>query len=728
MPFYQGLSLPPQSVLSVNQGKKMSPLSVGTSCSTHTLKTGEAKLWIFLVGVNQYQDEHLLSLRYPALDCQGFAEALAKATQGFPNKEVIVHHDFAAQAPKLETVRASLEQFISQTKLQDTILFYFSGHGVLEPNTQQPILCLADTQKDNLLTTGLELQELLQMLGSSSAHQQLICLDACHSGGMRPRGARSAIEGQGNTLLNPTSQLLQVLRQRAAQSKGFCALLSCDQGQQSWEFPDLGHGVFTYYLMRGLLGEAADSKGVIEADGLYKYVYHQTLQYIEKTNQQLRLINQQKRSRGETLLHPEYPLQTPKRIVEGVGELILGLKPAVAKSQSRRQAIIVDGLPGSQTNLALSKVLRGAGGFELEYWPRPGKTWSEVRQAIQACLHWHNTSEGESITSFFPAKKEIVTGLLYLRGRIEQIEDGEAWLVLGEDLQLSRSWLRQELRRSGIAQKIIVLDCPGASSLAEWVEDLQLDSEQGQCLIAAAAPAEQPELFSQTLLKTLAAADPQVGLPVAAWIAELQTTLAGRGITLHVWLSGSQGVIDILPGNLGSVFEDLEELESSGSSINALAGAESLPDLVLGSQHYSDLEKLLFPLVGPITPTLLRKVSVQVPSPEHLVEKLALHVLPHQRLEFKKQAMSLLQTSTQHPQTKSFNSPTLNQQAIEPSFIRECERELAKLVGPIATFLVQKTLKSHPQMSLTELVKTLAANIPDPQKALKFQQRLQRNN
>ncbi len=518
----------------------MSPVAVATSRSTHALKTGEAKLWILLVGVNKYQYESLPALRYSALDCQGLGEALAEATQGFPHKEVIIHHDFVAQVPHLKTVRTSLKQIVSEAKPQDTILFYFSGHGVLEPNSQQAVLCLADTEKGNLLDTSLGLQELLQMLGNSSAHQQLVWLDACHSGGMTLRGSR----GQGVPLLNPTVQLVEVLRQRAAQSKGFYALLSCDQTQQSWEFPELGHGVFTYYLMQGLRGEAADSQGVIDADGLYKYVYHQTLQYIDKTNQQLRLINQQKRSRGETELHPEYPLQTPKRIVEGVGELILGLKPDGVSSRHPRQALVIEGIPGNQIPLALSKVLRGAGSFELEYWPQPKKAWSEVREAVQACLCWQTT-------------KDTATVLLYLRGRIEETESGEALLVLG-GVQLSRSWLRQELRRGGIAQQIVVLDCPGASSLFDWVEDLQLGSEQGQCLIAAASSIEDPERFAQALLKTLEAADQQVGLPVAGWIAQLQVELAGTGIIPHIWLSAVQGVIEVLPGRIGARGIDTE--------------------------------------------------------------------------------------------------------------------------------------------------------------------------
>ncbi|MBD2744526.1 caspase family protein [Coleofasciculus sp. FACHB-1120] len=544
----------------------MSPVSVGTSRSTLALETGQAKLWLLLVGVNQYQDERLPSLRYSAVDCQGLADALAGATQGFPQKEVRIHHDFAAQLPKLASVRTSLQQIATAAKPQDTILFYFSGHGMLEPSRdggsasgQQAVLCLADTQKDNLLGTGLSLQELLQVLGNSPAHQQLVWLDACHSGGMTLWGARGETPSS-EPLPNPTPQLVEVLRQRAQKSKGFYALLSCDQAQQSWEFPELGHGVFTYYLMRGLQGEAADAQGVIEADGLYRYVYYQTLQYIDKTNQQLRLINQQHRGRGESQLHPEYPLQTPKRIVEGVGELILGLKPVTVASPYPRQALVVEGLASNQITLALSKVLSGAGGFELEYWLRRGTNGSDVREAIAKCLRSRSVSNAESP---FISETEPTTALLYLRGHIEETEAGEAMLVLGDDIRLSRSWLRQQLRHATVTQHIIILDCPGGikeprsrgdspSSCSDWVEDLQLGSEQGQCIIAAISPTDAPEQFAQALLDTLVAANQPTGLTAAGWITQLQVSLAGSGTPFQVWLSGAQGVIEVLPGNTRS--------------------------------------------------------------------------------------------------------------------------------------------------------------------------------
>jgi WD40 repeat protein/uncharacterized caspase-like protein len=544
----------------------MCPASVGTS-RARSLESGEATLWALLVGVNHYADQRLPALSYSALDCQGLAEAIAAATRSFPQKTILVHHDFAAtegliaqnraerllpdqvavsgrlglgtiaklrniaaQPPKLALVQESLRQLVQGARPQDMVLFYFSGHGILEQ--QQAVLCLTDTERADLLSTGLSLQSLLHQLSQCRAQQQIVWLDACHSGGLTLRDARPVLP-------DPTPQLVEVLQQQAARSRGFYALLSCDHNQLSWEFPELGHGVFTYYLMRGLLGEAADAEGVIEADALYKYVYYQTLRYIDKTNQQLRLINQQKRGRGEQL-HPEYSLQTPKRIVEGIGELIIGAKPELATPRYPRQALLVDGLPTSSAALAIGKILRSQGSFELTYLPQPGKEL-DARSAIQTCLH----PEASAIEL-----SQTATVLLYLRGQIKLTATGDDCLMLRHS-EISRSWLRQELRRSPVARQVLILDCPGAVNLEDWIEDLQISPERGQCLIAVAAPASTPDWFAQVLLETLNAAELQSGLSMAGWIAQIQARAAEAGVTLHLWLSGSQGVIEVLPGKIG---------------------------------------------------------------------------------------------------------------------------------------------------------------------------------
>ena len=493
-----------------------------------------AKLWILLVGVNQYQDrDNLSSLQYSALDCKGLGEALKEATASFANKEVIIHHDFVSQPPQLLAVQQSIQHIVQSARKDDTILFYFSGHGILETDTQQVALCLADTDTQNLLATGLPLNNLLQQLSNCAASQQLVWLDACHSGGMTLRGTAS--------LADPSSQLVEVLRHKAAESKGFYALLSCDQTQQSWEFPELGHGVFTYYLMRGLRGEAADSQGVIEADALYQYVYHQTLRYIDKTNQQIRLINQQKSSRGESKLQSEFPLQTPKRIVEGFGKVVLGKQSSCNLEVNPRQALIVDGgFKANSTTLALSQVLQSAGDFNLRYFPQTNEPWTEVKDAIAGCLNAQATTN-----------TEIGTALLYLRGEVETAETGESWLVLQDNVRLSRFWLRKVLHNSRASQQIVILDCPGNESLEDWIEDLRLETDRGQCLIGANASLDCSQQFANIVLETLKNADSTAGLPIAAWISKLQMALAGTGIVPQVWLSGNQGVIELLTSKNG---------------------------------------------------------------------------------------------------------------------------------------------------------------------------------
>ena len=503
-----------------------------------TTKSKTAKLWILLVGVNQYQDKkNLPSLQYSALDCQGLGEALKEATASFPAKEVIIHHDFVSQRPYIAEIQQSIQHIITAASSEDTILFYFSGHGILEPNTQQVVLCLADTNTNKLLTTGLPLNTLLKQLSNCAASQQLVWLDACHSGGMTLRGTSKI------SLPNPSSQLVEVLRHKAAESKGFYALLSCDQTQQSWEFPELGHGVFTYYLMRGLRGEAADSQGIIEADALYQYVYHQTLRYIDKTNQQIRLINQQKSSRGERRLQSEFPLQTPKRIVEGFGKVVLGKRSLCNLEVNPRQALVIDaGFKANRTTLALSQLLQSGGEFNLRYFPQTNEPWSQVRNAIATCLN----SQVQTKTD-----PEITTALLYLRGQIETTDTGESWLVLRDGIRLSRSWLRKVLKNSRAVQQIVILDCPGEHSLVEWVEDLQLEESRGQCLIAANAPLDNSQQFTDAVLETIQNADSQAELPIAAWITQLQIALAGTGIVPQVWLSGTQGVIEVLTAKNG---------------------------------------------------------------------------------------------------------------------------------------------------------------------------------
>ncbi|MBN3962115.1 serine/threonine-protein kinase [Nostoc sp. NMS8] len=151
---------------------------------------------------------------------------------------------------------------------------------------------------------------------------------------------------------------------------------------------------------------------------------------------------------------------------------------------------------------------------------------------------------------------------------------------------------------------------------------------------------------------------------------------------------------------------------------------------ILSAENYNRLETILVEFVGPVASRLLRQVAASASNFEELVSQLALYLRENQQIDFKKKTMfllekpTLLQELTTKIEIKSNNLPIQEPQVISDGFVHQCERELANFIGPIAKFIVQKAVKSSGHISRAEFVKVLASQIPEPQKALQFEQRL----
>ncbi len=465
----------------------MPPVAIATSASQSQGKPRSGQTWVVLVGVNHYRDLDLVSLKYAALDCAELQKVLEQTLQG--SSQFLMHHDDYRMLPERGSVLDTFEKVKQNCQPQDTVLFYFSGHGIVDPNTQQVVLALADTHCSRLAESGIQIGELATWLEQCPAERQFVWLDACHSGTFQTNN-------------DPVPQLIDSLRRCAERSRNFFALLSCDQGQRSWEFAELGHGIFTHSLLHGLQGAAADAQGRITADSLYQSIYQQTLSYIETLNRQNRLLNQQRSSRG-TLLLPEYPQQTPKKIVEAVGEPIIGhctQRPSVRHFS----ALLLDNGTIPRLSLPFAKLLWEQGNYEICYLKK-GQLLSQYRQDQ--------------------------TLLLYLRGHLQDqlfiAEDGESY---------SQETLRSFLVSNASCQKLVILDCPTSTSCdcQNWIAALQSETSASCCLLACADFG-----FAAALFHTL---ENTKSLSVPEWIGRLQN----QGLDLHFHLSGRQ-LLDILP-------------------------------------------------------------------------------------------------------------------------------------------------------------------------------------
>jgi serine/threonine protein kinase len=145
----------------------------------------------------------------------------------------------------------------------DTYLLYFTGHGLA--NDLGAFLCPVDIDRE---PEGIDLDLITKYLDrvvSSNASVVLI-LDCCHAG--------AAKLGQWVASSHPLAPpaLAQTLLRI---SRGRVLLAACSEKEEAFTVAELGHSLFTSFLLRGLLSEAADAAGRVTVSSLHDFVAHE---------------------------------------------------------------------------------------------------------------------------------------------------------------------------------------------------------------------------------------------------------------------------------------------------------------------------------------------------------------------------------------------------------------------------------------------------------------------
>jgi len=215
--------------------------------------------WAVVIGVSKYQDTRIPSLRYGSNDAKAFYDWLISPNGGkhAPSRVKLLVNQNATGA----NIRYSLFEWLNQALEEDVITIYFAGHGTPQsPDYSDNLFLLpCDAQYDKVSTTSFPMWDIeIALKRFIKAKKVIVIADACHSGGVGrafdiARRANRAIE------VNPISSGLQDLSRIG---DGVCVISASDDKQFSQESKDWGrgHGVFTYFLLKGLKGEADYSK------------------------------------------------------------------------------------------------------------------------------------------------------------------------------------------------------------------------------------------------------------------------------------------------------------------------------------------------------------------------------------------------------------------------------------------------------------------------------------
>jgi uncharacterized caspase-like protein len=270
-----------------------------------------AQQWGLVIGVGNYQDPGISDLTYTEADAQAFYDFLTGTQGGGLQKD---HVRFLLnEEATTAAVKAAFRWLIGQAGAEDLVVIYFAGHGGTGEDVTVPpdeadgvdeYLITYDAQKTDLFSTAVRDDEMADWLASFRCDNVVVILDSCFAAGatrsLEQTGTRA---GPGNRVFNDLV------------GSGRLFLAASQEDEFSYEDAALGHGIFTYYLLRGLGAMEGVTTPEADAD-----------QDGRVTVEELRVYLEREVTRAKPQQHPLVTgdLALTRVALSGYGEPLLG--------------------------------------------------------------------------------------------------------------------------------------------------------------------------------------------------------------------------------------------------------------------------------------------------------------------------------------------------------------------------------------------------------------------
>jgi len=211
-----------------------------------------------VIGIGKYQDDRIPKLKYTTVDAEEIYDILTAPQYGnFPEDQVKLLIDEQAT---YYNIKSAIGTWLKRnTRKNDTVIIFFAGHGA--PEDEKTYWITYNANIDDLYGTALSNDEIADMLDRVEARQMVAFLDSCYSAATINR--------------TDTKRSIMIVKDPFLKfkGKGRVIITSSDGKEQSVEIDKFGHGIFTYYLLKALKGDADKNKdGYIELDEVWDYV------------------------------------------------------------------------------------------------------------------------------------------------------------------------------------------------------------------------------------------------------------------------------------------------------------------------------------------------------------------------------------------------------------------------------------------------------------------------
>jgi hypothetical protein len=215
--------------------------------------------WGLIIGIENYST--LPDVRFAQKDAQ-LVRKYFEFILGVPQENIISLINSDATKGKIEGL---LRTYLPMNVDRNTTLYvYFAGHGMPSLKDGDAFICTYGADPRFIEHTGYKLETLYQDLDALPINKSIIFIDSCFSG--------ASSRGTKMLLTDARPALIKVDNIRMPSDK-IIAIAGSTGDQISSSYPEKEHGLFTYYLLRGLRGPAdKDEDKIISLNELYTYV------------------------------------------------------------------------------------------------------------------------------------------------------------------------------------------------------------------------------------------------------------------------------------------------------------------------------------------------------------------------------------------------------------------------------------------------------------------------
>ncbi len=226
-----------------------------------------AKRWALVIGVDKYIDPQISPLKGSDNDARMIADALVRYS-GFPQDQVILlaTNQPVERQPTRVNILRRLSNLSTAVPKDGLLLVAFAGHGMERGG--QAFLLPADAQISDQISfleeTAISMSRVKSWIKETGVGQVVLLLDACRND---PGGRADAPNPLSNAYVNAFNF---DVRNREVQA--FATIYATGIGQRAYEYTEKKQGYFSWAVVEGLKGGAANDKGEVTLAQLVKYV------------------------------------------------------------------------------------------------------------------------------------------------------------------------------------------------------------------------------------------------------------------------------------------------------------------------------------------------------------------------------------------------------------------------------------------------------------------------